>query len=67
MPVEMLDLLTFIEAAEYLKTSKQQVRKMIASGELEAVKVGREYRVPLDALLRGWTVIETEAYLEAGC
>ena len=48
--MEMLDLLTVIEVAEYLKTSKQQVRKMIASGELEAVKVGREYRVPLDAL-----------------
>ena len=48
--MEMLDLLTIIEVAEYLKTSKQQVRKMIASGELEAVKVGREYRVPLDAL-----------------
>ena len=47
--MEMLDLLTVIEVAEYLKTSKQQVRK-IASGELEAVKVGREYRVPLDAL-----------------
>ncbi len=48
--MEMLDLLTVIEIAEYLKTSKQQVRKMIASGELGAVKVGREYRVPLDAL-----------------
>ena len=48
--VGLLDLLTVIEVAAYLKTSKQQVRKMIASGELEAVKVGREYRVPLDAL-----------------
>ena len=49
-PLELFDLLTVIEVAAYLKTSKQQVRKMITSGELEAVKVGREYRVTLDAL-----------------
>lgn len=48
--MEMLDLLTVIEVAEYLKTSKQQVRKMIASGELEAIMVGREYRITLEAL-----------------
>ena len=48
--MEMLDLLTVIEVAEYLKTNKQQVRKMIASGELEAIMVGREYRITLEAL-----------------
>ena len=46
----MIDLFSMTEVAEYLKTSKQQVRKMIASGELEAIMVGREYRITLEAL-----------------
>ena len=46
----IIELLSVKEVAAYLKTSKQQVRRMIASGELEAVMVGREYRIPLDAL-----------------
>ncbi len=46
----MIDLFSVTEVAEYLKTSKQQVRKMIASGELEAIMVGREYRITLAAL-----------------
>ena len=46
----MIDLFSVREVAEYLKTSKQQVRKMITSGELEAIMVGREYRITLEAL-----------------
>ena len=46
----LMELLTVQEVAAYLKTTRQQVRKMIQSGELYAVQVGREYRVPLDAL-----------------
>ena len=46
----MIDLFSVTEVAEYLKTSKQQVRKMMASGELEAIMVGREYRITLEAL-----------------
>ena len=38
------------EAAAILKTSRQQVRKMIQSEELPAVKVGREWRITGDAL-----------------
>lgn len=41
------ELLTVREAAELLKTSRVQVRKMIQNGGLIAVKVGREYRIPL--------------------
>ena len=44
------ELLTVKEAAEWLKTSRVQVRKMIQSGELLAVKVGREYRIPMACL-----------------
>ncbi len=46
----MIDLFSVTEVAEYLKTSKQQVRKMITSGELDAIMVGREYRITLEAL-----------------
>lgn len=33
------------EVAAILKTSRQQVRKMIQNEELPAVKVGREWRI----------------------
>ena len=46
----MMELLTVKEVARYLKTTRQQVRKMIQNGELAAVKVGREYRVTLEGL-----------------
>lgn len=46
----MIDLLTVGEIAKYLKTSRQQVRKMIQNGDLTAVRVGREYRIPLSSL-----------------
>ena len=42
----IMELLTVKEAAELLKTSRVQVRKMIQAGDLLAVKVGREYRIP---------------------
>ena len=42
----IMELLTVKEAAELLKTSRVQVRKMIQSGDLLAVKVGPEYRIP---------------------
>ena len=38
------------ETDAILKTSRQQVRKMIQSEELPAVKVGREWRITSDAL-----------------
>lgn len=44
------ELLTVKEAAALLKTSRVQVRRMIQNGELLAVKVGREYRLPMAGL-----------------
>ena len=38
--------LTVKETALLLKTIRVQVRRMIQSGDLAAVKVGREYRIP---------------------
>ena len=46
----MKELLTVQDVASLLKTSRQQVRKMIQSGDLPAVKVGREWRIRADAL-----------------
>lgn len=46
----MTELLTVKEAAVLLKTSRVQIRKMIQTGELSAIRVGREYRIPLAAL-----------------
>lgn len=46
----MTELLTVKEAATLLKTSRVQIRKMIQSGEFPAVRVGREYRIPLVAI-----------------
>ena len=43
-------LLSVKEVAALLQTSRVQVRRMIQNGELAALKVGREYRIPLVAL-----------------
>ena len=52
------ELLTVKEAAEWLKTSRVQVRKMIQNGELIAFKVGREYRISLSSI---------KEYIESAC
>lgn len=54
----LMTLLTVKEVASYLQTSKQQVRRMIQSGELTAVRVGREYRVPA-AALETWPALQS--------
>ena len=41
---------TVKEIAKILQTSRQQVRRMIQGEELEAVRVGREWRITDDAL-----------------
>ena len=39
------ELLTVSETAALLKTTKQQVRKMISQQLIPALKVGREWRI----------------------
>ena len=46
----VIQLLTVQETARMLKTTRQQIRKMIQSGELPAVKVGREWRIPAESI-----------------
>lgn len=48
--IGMMEMLMVRGVAAYLKTTRQQVRKMVQNGELAALKVGREYRVTLVAL-----------------
>ena len=44
------ELLTVAEVATILKTSRQQVRKMVQQELLPALMVGREYRIPVKFL-----------------
>lgn len=44
------ELLTVSETAALLKTTKQQVRKMIAQQLILAMKIGREWRVSKEYL-----------------
>ena len=51
----VIELLTVAETAALLKTTKQQVRKMISQQLIPALKIGREWRVSkehLEAFLR---------------
>lgn len=45
-----LRYLTVAEVAETMRVSKMTVYRLTKSGELPAVRVGRSYRVPEDAL-----------------
>ena len=51
-----LNLLTVAEVATLLRVSKMSVYRLIHSGELEAVRFGRSFRVPHAAV---------EAYLQS--
>ena len=46
----MTDLLTVKEVAAYLRVSRTQVRRLIRSGQLQAMVIGREYRISLASL-----------------
>ena len=50
MNAEVVRVYTVKQAAEILQVSCHQIRKMIQHGELSAVKVGREWRIPSHAL-----------------
>ena len=56
MSSERLRYLTVAEVAEMMRLSRMTVYRLVHSGELPAVRVGRSFRVPADAL---------DAYLRA--
>ncbi len=45
------DILTVKEVAVLLKTTCQQVRKMINNEELLAIRIGREWQIPKQYLI----------------
>ena len=42
--------LTVVEVAEVMRVSKMTVYRLLHSGEMPGVRVGRSFRVPADAL-----------------
>ena len=42
--------LDLLEAAEFLKISRSTMLKLLTSGEVKAKKVGRQWRITIDAL-----------------
>ena len=44
------ELLTIDETAEFLRVSDKTVRRMIDDGRLEAVAIGRQWRIPRETL-----------------
>jgi excisionase family DNA binding protein len=61
-PLAQVRFLTVAEVATLMRVSKMTVYRLVHSGELTAVRVGRSYRVPEKAVhdyLR-------DAYIEAG-
>lgn len=50
MSESKLQIYTIKEVSKILKTSRQQVRRMIRGGKLPAIKVGREWRIPEECL-----------------
>jgi len=57
MSTEDICVYSVKQAAEILQVSHHQIRKMIRTGELSAVRVGREWRIPTHSLR---TLLETE-------
>jgi excisionase family DNA binding protein len=61
-PLSQVRFLTVAEVAALMRVSKMTVYRLVHSGEMTAVRVGRSYRVPEKAVhdyLR-------DAYIEAG-
>ncbi|MVA77012.1 excisionase family DNA-binding protein [Auraticoccus sp. F435] len=49
-PLARQQLLTVAEVADLMRVSKMSVYRMIHGGELEAVRFGRSFRVPTEAV-----------------
>lgn len=56
---QLPELMTVTEVAQVLRMSSQAIRDMIKRGEINAVRVGRQYRIPRSEVER-ITTIETE-------
>lgn len=52
----MPELLTVTEVAKVLRVTSQAVRDMIRRGDIQAVRLGRQYRIPRSELDRIATI-----------
>jgi excisionase family DNA binding protein len=51
-PLSNVRFLTVAEVASIMRVSKMTVYRLVHSGELEAIRVGRSFRVPEQAVSR---------------
>jgi excisionase family DNA binding protein len=51
-PLSDVRFLTVAEVASIMRVSKMTVYRLVHSGELEAIRVGRSFRVPEQAVSR---------------
>lgn len=49
--IKRLEMLTVSEIAEYLRVSDMTVYRLMSSGKLRHVRVGRSFRIPAQALM----------------
>lgn len=57
-PLSDVKLLTVGEVARIMRVSKMTVYRLIHSGELDAIRVGRSFRVPEQAVSRYLRVLQ---------
>lgn len=57
-----VQFLTVSEVADVMRVSKMTVYRLVHAGELPAMRVGKSFRVPQEALTR----YLAEAYIEGG-
>lgn len=55
--------LTVVETAEYLGIGRNQTYRMINDGILPAVKIGRQFRIPIKSL-EDWLINEAQKALK---
>lgn len=46
------DILTIKQLAEFLQVNSRTIQRVITSGELKAFKVGRDWRIEKDAVIK---------------
>jgi excisionase family DNA binding protein len=51
-PLRDIRFLTVTEVATIMRVSKMTVYRLVGSGELEAIRVGRSFRIPEQAVNR---------------
>jgi excisionase family DNA binding protein len=51
-PLRDIHFLTVTEVATIMRVSKMTVYRLVGSGELEAIRVGRSFRIPEQAVNR---------------